>query len=371
MQFSFDFHCTCYYSTKRIVSNIKDTTDLYNRHSSSVFSGYVSRQAIYACMTCTPDQSAGICLACSYDCHDGHDLYELYTKRNFQCDCGNKKFDSPCKLYKNKSDYNADNKYGQNYKGLYCVCARPYPDPEDEIEDEMIQCSLCEDWYHGRHLGFEKSKLPSDYSEMVCVGCMHKHEFLRKYQPIKTYCQKKSTGAATTGSSAVDVNSSSAATTDDKPEIDVTSEENTNKQDSDKDVNVTSEENANKQNADKTVDVTSEENTNKDALNTSQNESSKLQEKMKTECLLSSRSDSAHHHGDTATFWTTGWRHSLCRCDACKEMYNETRIEFLLDDADTVAAYENRGKDKQPASQYDKGMAALSSMDRFQQVEVC
>ena len=35
---------------------------------------------------------AGICYACSDKCHDGHDLFELYTKRNFRCDCGNARF---------------------------------------------------------------------------------------------------------------------------------------------------------------------------------------------------------------------------------------------------------------------------------------
>lgn len=45
--------------------------------------GYVKRQALYACNTCTPKggAAAGICLACSYKCHEGHDLFELYTKR--------------------------------------------------------------------------------------------------------------------------------------------------------------------------------------------------------------------------------------------------------------------------------------------------
>ena len=59
----------------------------------------MDRQALYACATCTgakgaPQGSgevggegrkgalAGICLACSLHCHEGHDLYELYTKRS-------------------------------------------------------------------------------------------------------------------------------------------------------------------------------------------------------------------------------------------------------------------------------------------------
>ncbi|CAB4008882.1 E3 ubiquitin- ligase UBR7, partial [Paramuricea clavata] len=99
--------------------------------------GYVKRQALYACLTCTPaapdSDLAGVCLACSLSCHDGHDLVELYTKRNFQCDCGNEKFaDFECKLQKNKDAANTLNNYNQNFKGLYCSCHRPYPDPDDE-----------------------------------------------------------------------------------------------------------------------------------------------------------------------------------------------------------------------------------------------
>ena len=141
--------------------------------------GYVNRQALYACMTCRPDAKvrlvseldfffrvscialskpwtffvlqsessrAGVCLACSYSCHDGHELVELYTKRNFRCDCGNGKFeggrgdgDGKCRLMPHKENRNPDNCYNQNYDGVYCTCSRPYPDPDDTVEDEMIQ----------------------------------------------------------------------------------------------------------------------------------------------------------------------------------------------------------------------------------------
>lgn len=99
--------------------------------------GYVKRQAVFACSTCTGEgmEPAGVCLACANTCHDGHHIYELYTKRyspftvynifkvtsnlvphtltcipvfnpicfsfhrNFCCDCGNSKFGSfKCKL---------------------------------------------------------------------------------------------------------------------------------------------------------------------------------------------------------------------------------------------------------------------------------
>ena len=85
-------------------------------------------------------------------------------------------------------------RYNQNFSGVYCTCGRPYPDPEDPVEDEMIQCVVCEDWYHGRHLGLgtakaeeeEGKKLPqgADYAEMVCAGCASAHPWLEGYSDL-------------------------------------------------------------------------------------------------------------------------------------------------------------------------------------------
>lgn len=142
--------------------------------------GYM-RQALYACKTCSSKTRAAVCLACSFHCHEGHELVELYTKRHFRCDCGNSKFEGKqCNLEKvlnilynitfyifctklccvvnnqcllfslqQKSAINNENKYNQNFDGVYCTCARPYPDPEGD-DDEMLQCIICEDWYHSK-----------------------------------------------------------------------------------------------------------------------------------------------------------------------------------------------------------------------------
>ena len=66
--------------------------------------GAVTRQALYICMTCFQHgkKRAGICFACAGQCHDGHDLIEIYTKRNFRCDCGNSLFPGVCKLEPSK-----------------------------------------------------------------------------------------------------------------------------------------------------------------------------------------------------------------------------------------------------------------------------
>lgn len=126
---------------------------------------------------------AGVCLACSLHCHENHELVELYTKRNFRCDCGNPKFSSSCQFTPNKMDLNYENRYNQNFSGVYCTCQRPYPDPDNADEDEMIQCVVCEDWLHINHLN---ATVPANdqYDEMVCSDCMEDNDFLHDYSDM-------------------------------------------------------------------------------------------------------------------------------------------------------------------------------------------
>eukprot|EP01018_Ginkgo_biloba_P035687 Gb_35688 [translate_table: standard] len=81
-----------------------------------------------------------------------------------RCNCGNSKFGNiHCKLVIEKNPKNKDNTYNQKYKGMYCTCHRPYPDPEGEGQEEKIQCCICEDWFHENHLGLESTKqIPRD-----------------------------------------------------------------------------------------------------------------------------------------------------------------------------------------------------------------
>ena len=51
-------------------------------------------------------------------------------------------------------------------------------------------------------------------------------------------------------------------------------------------------------------------------------------------------------------------------------MYKSLDVLYLTDEADTMMAYEQRGKDKRPSvSAYESGMQALQNMGRIQQVE--
>jgi len=53
-----------------------------------------------------------------------------------------------------------------------------------------------------------------------------------------------------------------------------------------------------------------------------------------------------------------------------KATYEDLKISFLTDEDDTIAAYEERGKQMSTKSSYDKGLEALQSMNRVQQVEL-
>ncbi|KAI5199952.1 zf-UBR-domain-containing protein [Aureobasidium subglaciale] len=133
------------------------------------------RQAIFACLTCNPPPAldnkshspAAVCYSCSISCHGEHELVELFTKRNFVCDCGTTRVPSsaPCTLRINESTSQKGNvtgetpaegnKYNHNFAGRFCGCGEQY-DPEKE-KGTMFQClglgttedgGCGEDWWH-------------------------------------------------------------------------------------------------------------------------------------------------------------------------------------------------------------------------------
>ncbi|KUI55466.1 Protein mlo2 [Cytospora mali] len=132
------------------------------------------RQSVFACLTCNPPanstdayNAAGICYACSVQCHGEHQLVEIFAKRNFTCDCGTTRLPatSPCSLRLNPTTSTKggvhseepapDNKYNQNFRNRFCVCECDY-DPFQQ-KGTMYQClglgthetgGCGEDWYH-------------------------------------------------------------------------------------------------------------------------------------------------------------------------------------------------------------------------------
>lgn len=298
--------------------------------------GYVKRQALYACHTCTPknEEPAGICLACTYKCHEGHHLYELYTKRNFRCDCGNSKFKQlECKLFPEKENVNAGNKYNNNFFGLYCTCKRPYPDPEDEVPDEMIQCIVCEDWFHGRHLGTAPPE-HLEYQEMVCQCCTDRCSFLWAYSS--------------------------------KIGVPVVTKVTPAEDDQDVKIEDCPEETSKTQNG---PCIKSEEQTGP-STSCEQKPVNGANSGSVKPCKLREYQEDQKPRENVATYWPSNWRGKLCRCAQCMEMYKELQVLFLLEECDTVQAYENKGKSEEAQGSRDPLMTALSTMNRIQQVEL-
>ncbi|KAL8594392.1 hypothetical protein ACOMHN_032979 [Nucella lapillus] len=351
--------------------------------------GYVKRQALYACSTCATSEPAALCLACSYHCHEGHDLYELYTKRQFRCDCGNSKFtDSSCKLVPTKDDVNAENKYNQNFRGAYCTCSRPYPDPDDEMEDDMIQCVMCEDWYHGRHLGAEVPENES-YQEMICATCMAKHPFLWAYQ---VHSPAVTVQKGSEGDEKVDIEGEERR--ESKPDSSPTSPPPpaVKKEHQGPSPTEALEQNAGKEtelegsspvtDQKRKREAESSSSTEGEAANSSTSESPAKKAKTgggesgsreaEGRCLLRDLQKRTVAVKDrAAAFWQDGWREKLCGCRACVSMMQGQGLSFLLDVTDTVGAYEEQGRSSaQPISDLEQEQHILSGMGRVQQIEM-
>ncbi|XP_069714767.1 putative E3 ubiquitin-protein ligase UBR7 isoform X2 [Phaenicophaeus curvirostris] len=290
--------------------------------------GAVRRQALYACSTCTPPgaEPAGICLACSYECHGSHRLFELYTKRNFRCDCGNSKFKNlQCKLFPDKSKVNSGNKYNDNFYGLYCTCKRPYPDPEDE------------------HLGAVPPD-SGDFHEMVCQTCMKHCPFLW------AYASQLAVPALTKVNSLEEEGIVLKAEESEEHKKEIKKESGAEHQE---------------MKEEKQMDQFNEPSTSSGSACPEV-----VTKSEKPVCKLKELQSKQFSRKDTATFWPSNWRSKLCTCEECLKMYSELEVQFLTDECDTVLAYENKGTSDQETERRDPLMDTLNSMNRVQQVEL-
>ncbi|XP_031634882.1 putative E3 ubiquitin-protein ligase UBR7 [Contarinia nasturtii] len=351
--------------------------------------GYIKRQALYACLTCLPESKdkpekrAGVCLACSYRCHDGHDLIELYTKRNFRCDCGTSKILAiRCKLDANKMDDNDKNTYNQNFSGVYCVCHRPYPDEQDDIQDEMIQCVFCEDWFHSRHLNAIVPE-PNAFDEMICDSCTLKNDFLNYYSG---YCiTSNADDINTTINTSDELNVTDNDVANKSTATEKGSAETEKKDIEKKDASLNAEINQciqdiieiNKNNVQSENSTSS---TNKRSSNTNDDTPPNKKFKIDEEAASSSsdvcqKPTVALSKFAGASFWPIEWRTKICKCSQCLQMYKKNDVEFLLDDEDTVHAYQEKGKAKAENRNtsiqdiQEETMRAISGLDHVAQIE--
>ncbi|CAD5208466.1 unnamed protein product [Bursaphelenchus xylophilus] len=251
---------------------------------------YVPRQSIFSCVTCQEESEgelAGICFACSENCHAGHEVLQLYTKRNFCCDCGNSKFkNNKCTLFDGKIPKNRRNKYNHNFKGLYCTCDKPYPPAPDDpmFKAEMFQCCICEDWFHGEHIGIPDDVYQDLEQELVCNSCSNQYPWLIVYKAV---LDKKLAEVA-------NVTQETSPTTSQEPQP------ATEKQEPPKEEVQTPEFNG---------------------------------------CTLENPEFKSSPNSNGFVFPSIEWRKLLCKCEKCKRMYEDLDIEYLLDENDSALRY--------------------------------
>ncbi|KAF8380057.1 hypothetical protein HHK36_027527 [Tetracentron sinense] len=330
--------------------------------------GYMKRQAIFSCLTCTPGGNAGVCTACSLSCHDGHEIVELWTKRNFRCDCGNSKFgEFYCKLLADKDTENVENSYNQNFKGSYCTCERPYPDPDAEEQVEMIQCCICEDWFHEDHLGLESSgEIPRNeegeplYEDFICKACAVVCSFLTVYPesfwasisqhdaPVNTNKEKNVLGnapSACASSENIDTGNCSYHS----PEMGgiITKDE----------INTVSVDNG----------VLLGENSEK---NTGLNQCSQ-NSVLGGKCVIGVDLQVAPLvlEKKKPMFLSKNWRDFLCRCGTCVDFYSQKGIGFLIEREDSIVEYEKMAKQKREEKLQQQEGVELNLLNKMGHVE--
>ncbi|KIW73657.1 hypothetical protein PV04_01756 [Phialophora macrospora] len=196
------------------------------------------RQNIFACLTCSPPPAsaaqvytpAGVCYACSISCHGEHTLVELFSRRDFVCDCGTSRFPSTssCTLRSDPAsgsrgvhsqEPRKGNHYNHNFQNRFCACGEEY-DANTE-KGTMFQClglgtvetgGCGEDWYHpeclmglprdwykqqewkeeeanGESETKEEASHPvppgfpqeDDFEAFICYKCVESNPWIKKY----------------------------------------------------------------------------------------------------------------------------------------------------------------------------------------------
>ncbi|KAF9921484.1 hypothetical protein FBU30_008459 [Linnemannia zychae] len=362
--------------------------------------GYV-RQPVYSCLTCNPNptEEAGFCYSCSISCHGDHNLVELFTKRAFRCDCGTGKFkEVKCTLdAKPAGSINELNQYNHNFLGRFCWCDIQY-DPHKE-ESTMLQCVICEDWFHDNCIGITPHG--DDFDDFICRTCTRDHPFLRRYAQHPSFMiglsakdggpksvimvdSSKADGKDSAGNdvdksksseSLVDVvsiepdasivatNTSKATTATSTESIATTIVATTDTVD-------TENRGQGKRSLEKTSQELEADDKNDEAQSSSKRIKLNSEDKSEAEsniCKLDQLPTDAYPDQEMNLFATEGWRDQLCQCISCMAMYTKEGVaSFILGEE---AIYEAEDDDEAESSTLECGMKKLGEMDRVQMMD--
>uniref|UniRef100_A0A2P2JA67 Putative E3 ubiquitin-protein ligase UBR7 isoform X1 n=1 Tax=Rhizophora mucronata TaxID=61149 RepID=A0A2P2JA67_RHIMU len=281
-------------------------------------------------------------------------IVELWTKRNFRCDCGNSKFgESFCKLFPKKDVENIENLYNHNFKGLYCTCDRLYPDPNVEEQEEMIQCVVCEDWFHEEHLGLASSnEIPRDeegepsYEDFICKTCSAICSFLSLY-PQRIWAGQSEDAVLSAGKDKNVLEDLPSACDGAKLETNISSHGSSGKEKSSG--NATCE-----------PIFVGEASVMAESSQKNMNSTCVLgADVVVTSAVLESK----------PLFLSKGWRDILCRCEKCSDVYNQKKIHYLLDKYDSIAEYEKIAKQKREEKLQQQEGDELNFLNKLGHVE--
>ncbi|ORX81030.1 hypothetical protein BCR32DRAFT_293481 [Anaeromyces robustus] len=348
--------------------------------------GYIKQQ-VYVCMTCT-NGNAGFCYSCSIACHSQHDVRELFSKRNFRCDCGNSKFQEKCCLKDKSGTLNENNKYNHNFSGRFCWCNKIYDPDEDEL---MFQCNICEEWYHASCITKDKEKLSESFDDYICRDCVDKYNFIKKYKFMKKICfiPYKNINKNDNLNNVNNENSLNNNTVNDKRKFDEMNM-NTNNIIADtnssvKKIKIESDINTNTKQKINNNEITPEnqnlnEKTDKNLSNDTdiKNNEKKSVEKLidiekleedddDDDCLLSLSSINEEEQNQRYdVFCDNKFNTIFCKCNRCKEMYKKRNISFLIEDDLT---YEPEEDDDLDGTLFERGVKVLNHASRVPLIE--
>ncbi|KAI7826811.1 hypothetical protein BX661DRAFT_198820 [Kickxella alabastrina] len=298
--------------------------------------GYI-HQPLYACLTCThapkqyqqpsvgttPHSSsereetdpAGMCYSCSIECHAGHQVIELFTKRHFRCDCGTKRLAAAtglcCRLKSGRNALvgilNEQNAYGHNFWGHYCRCDKYY-DAEKEVA-AMVQCYVCSD-------------CENDFDAYMC----------REWWPP-----------------TLRVAAPAAAAPPAAPAPALAGEDD-----------VSGEENGNSSTKVIVPDSAQQDDTKLDDIPEPAHKRPR-----QTLCRLRQDKAAIDAQQPSDLFLSDGWKGDICTCLECMRSIETSGLSFLLGKDDIVEPEED---DTRGESLYEAAMAQMARMDRTQAV---
>lgn len=342
--------------------------------------GYIKQQ-VYVCLTCT-NGNAGFCYSCSIACHTDHDVRELFSKRNFRCDCGNSKFPNKCCLKDKRDTLNEQNKYGHNFAGRFCWCNKIYDPDEDEL---MFQCNICEEWYHASCITKEKEKLSEDFDDYICRDCVDKYSFLKKYKFMKKICFIPYINDDNRNTENDDNNTNNKIKNNDSDNKPLNEKRKKDQIEDTSNINITKKIKIESEllNTNNKV-ITKNENSEtpdfqiNNTINSIKNEvdDDRREDKLidivncdddDDDCLLSLGPTSHSELNQRYDIFCNDKFNTLfCKCNRCKEIYRKNNINFLIEDDLT---YEPEEDDDLEGTLFERGVKVLNHASRVPLIE--